>query len=76
MLARNLRRKCSTRSYPPEWRKLAQKETGQSPEHLEWTSPEGIIVKPLYTSSDGEAEVPGVYPFKRGPYATMYTSKP
>jgi methylmalonyl-CoA mutase len=41
---------------------------------------EGIYVKPLYTQEDwapgAEPEVPGVFPFKRGPYATMYTHRP
>ena len=43
---------------------------------------EQMLIKPLYTSADwqapasGQAEVPGVYPFKRGPYATMYTHRP
>ena len=39
-----------------------------------------MLVKPLYTSEDWsppkEVEIPGVFPFKRGPYATMYTHRP
>ncbi|GBG73749.1 hypothetical protein CBR_g17089 [Chara braunii] len=40
----------------------------------------GIPVKPVYASEDvpegiGD-EMPGVYPFTRGPYATMYTQRP
>jgi len=40
-----------------------------------------MLVKPLYTKDDwspteGESELPGVYPYKRGPYATMYTGRP
>lgn len=41
---------------------------------------EQMLVKPLYTSEDWQApaepELPGVFPFKRGPYATMYTHRP
>ncbi len=44
------------------------------PEDLEKVTPEGIKLKPVYT--DGKGELPGVYPYTRGPYATMYTSKP
>lgn len=41
---------------------------------------QGIPVKPVYTSADADPssvnELPGVYPFTRGPYATMYTKQP
>lgn len=37
-------------------------------------------VQPLYTAADTPLEVldevPGVYPFTRGPYATMYCNRP
>ncbi len=39
----------------------------------------GIEVKPVYTAGDlppGELELPGEYPFTRGPYATMYRGRP
>jgi methylmalonyl-CoA mutase len=40
-------------------------------------TPEGINLKPLYTASDTvERPPPGIFPFGRGPYATMYTAKP
>ncbi|TIC84295.1 methylmalonyl-CoA mutase [Nocardioides sp. GY 10127] len=46
-----------------------------------WTSPEGIPVKPLYVSSDLDGldaldTLPGLSPFLRGPYPTMYTTQP
>ena len=82
-------------TYPEEWTKLASKELkGKDPSILEWHTPEGLVLKPLYTATDaskalennksilGELgenlgdDVPGVFPFKRGPYATMYTAKP
>lgn len=40
---------------------------------------QGISVKPLYTTQDTKntpEEMPGKYPFTRGPYPTMYTNKP
>jgi methylmalonyl-CoA mutase, N-terminal domain len=38
----------------------------------------GIEVKPVYTADDveGELELPGEFPFTRGPYADMYRGKP
>ena len=44
-------------------------------------TPEGINIKPLYTSSDNENishldSYPGEPPFLRGPKATMYTGRP
>jgi len=67
-------------TYPPQWEKLAEREIKQPVSSLEWTTPEGITVKPLYTNKDIESvplsQEPGVYPFTRGPYATMYTARP
>src|SRR4051795_4292187 len=46
-----------------------------------WQTPEGIPVRPLYTADD-LAEVdfldtrPGIPPYLRGPYPTMYTTQP
>jgi methylmalonyl-CoA mutase, N-terminal domain len=38
----------------------------------------GIEVKPVYTADDVEAELelPGEYPFTRGPYPDMYRGRP
>lgn len=68
-------------SYPSEWLTKAQKELrGKPVESLEKTTPEGLQVKPLYTEQDLEGrqldQEPGVYPYTRGPYATMYTQRP
>ena len=68
------------RGLDPEWAAVAQKELkGRDPESLTWKSPEGINVKPLYSSLDSQgvpAEVPGKFPYTRGPYGTMYTQRP
>lgn len=64
----------------PEWVSLAKKQLkGKNPEDLIWRTPEGINVKPVYTKADsaGRAdELPGVFPYTRGPYPTMYTYRP
>ncbi len=74
-----------------QWKTLVQKEIkDKSADDLIWLSPEGIPVKPLYTSTDLEAlefsggsngefggeTLPGIFPFLRGPYATMYANRP
>ena len=46
-----------------------------------WSTPEGIDVKPLYDESDLQGldflkTWPGIAPFLRGPYPTMYAIKP
>ena len=68
-------------SLDPEWEKLAKKQLkGKDPaETLTWHTLEGLKVKPVYTekdSEDKEPELPGKYPFTRGPYPTMYTGRP
>ena len=65
----------------PEWEKLARKQLkGKDPaETLTWKTLEGLKVKPVYTAQDSEgreAELPGKFPFTRGPYPTMYTGRP
>lgn len=65
-----------------DWDALASKDLkGASPETLNWETPEGILVKPLYTAADLEGledldTLPGFPPFLRGPRATMYAAKP
>src|SRR6185369_15625738 len=64
------------------WTELATKERkGKDPQDLVWHTPEGLDVKPLYTRADVEGldfadTVPGVFPFLRGPRATMYAGQP
>jgi methylmalonyl-CoA mutase len=47
----------------------------------DWATPEGIDVKPLYTGADLDgvdflATYPGLPPYLRGPYPTMYVNQP
>ena len=64
------------------WAALVEKETrGRSPADLAWRTPEGIDVKPLYTTEDLEGlehldSLPGFAPFVRGPRASMYAGRP
>jgi methylmalonyl-CoA mutase len=65
------------------WERLAEKELSRSPKssldslRSERITPEGLTVQPVYYDlEDDQPELPGVYPFTRGPYATMYTAKP
>src|SRR5215213_9391586 len=46
-----------------------------------WLTPEGILVKPAYTEADLEGidfldTWPGIAPYLRGPYPTMYVNQP
>ena len=65
-----------------KWKELAAKELrGKDLDTLHWESPDGIKIKPLYTRADleGLEEVdttPGMFPFVRGPRATMYANRP
>ena len=65
-----------------KWIELATKELRGKPlEALDWTTPEGIVVKPIYTAEDvAEMEhvntLSGMAPYVRGPKATMYAGRP
>jgi methylmalonyl-CoA mutase len=65
-----------------KWDRLAEKELRGKPlESLNWKSPEGIQIKPLYTAEDLENiehlnTLPGFPPFTRGVRGTMYTGRP
>nr|XP_009860352.1 methylmalonyl-CoA mutase, mitochondrial-like [Ciona intestinalis] len=64
-----------------EWAALAKKQLrGSDPEDkLTWKTPEGISLKPLYSKEDTDAmqdELPGKFPYTRGPYPTMYANRP
>ncbi|RMI30373.1 methylmalonyl-CoA mutase [Nocardia stercoris] len=63
----------------------AAKANNYTPADLVWATPEGIDVPPVLTRADRDAivaqgypldSVPGVAPFVRGPYPTMYVNQP
>ncbi len=64
------------------WEKAAAKSApGGDVKALNWVTPEGLTVKPLYTAADLEGlphadTLPGFAPFLRGPQATMYAVRP
>ena len=52
-----------------------------APDAPAWESPEGIPIRSLYTAADLDGvdflhTYPGLPPFLRGPYPTMYTTQP
>ncbi len=58
---------------------------GYTPDQLDWATPEGIDVKPVYVAADRDSAVaqgypldsfPGEPPYIRGPYPTMYVNQP
>ena len=65
-----------------DWAKAAAKSApGGDLSKLDWVTPEGITVKPLYTRADTANlpyadTLPGFEPFLRGPQATMYAVRP
>ncbi|UMP01950.1 methylmalonyl-CoA mutase [Amycolatopsis sp. EV170708-02-1] len=65
----------------PQWTEALQAATGKGPDALAWETPEGIGVKPVYTADDLSGvdflgTYPGVAPYLRGPYPTMYVNQP
>ncbi len=64
------------------WNKAAAKSApGGNVDALNWTTPDGITVKPLYTAADTAHlahtdTLPGFEPYLRGPQATMYAVRP
>ncbi|MGW6915088.1 methylmalonyl-CoA mutase [Kitasatospora sp. NPDC054939] len=64
-----------------QWRAAWQQATGKDVDELVWDTPEGIGVKPLYTAADLAGldflgTYPGIAPYLRGPYPTMYVNQP
>ena len=65
-----------------KWTLLAQKELkGNAPDTLTKHTAENIPIQPVYSEQhlpnefDANA-MPGIFPYVRGPYATMYTNRP
>jgi methylmalonyl-CoA mutase len=65
-----------------EWQRAAAKSAPDGRlETLNWVTPEGLTVKPVYTAADLAGlphlhTFPGFPPFLRGPQASMYAAKP
>ncbi|MFD9218987.1 methylmalonyl-CoA mutase [Streptomyces sp. NPDC060064] len=64
-----------------QWRTAVKESTGKGDADLVWDTPEGIPVKPLYTGEDLAGldflgTYPGIAPYLRGPYPTMYVNQP
>jgi len=65
-----------------QWEKMAKKSVSdENLSRLNWNTPDGITVKPLYTAEDilglpYTNTLPGFAPFLRGPQATMYAVRP
>ncbi|MDP9928961.1 methylmalonyl-CoA mutase [Variovorax paradoxus] len=65
-----------------DWAKAAAKSApGGDVNALNWITPDGITVKPLYTAGDLQGlkytdTLPGFEPYLRGPQATMYAVRP
>ncbi|MEO5881185.1 MAG: methylmalonyl-CoA mutase [Caldimonas sp.] len=64
------------------WRAAAARSApGGDLDAVSWKTPEGIVVKPLYTAADLKGlpatdTLPGFPPYVRGPQATMYAVRP
>jgi len=64
-----------------DWAARFEKETGKTPEQFLWETPELVNVKPLYSAADLEGldhldTMAGIPPYVRGPYSTMYVTRP
>ncbi|KGI68133.1 methylmalonyl-CoA mutase [Mycolicibacterium rufum] len=74
-----------TREQVGEQMAAAAAAHGYTAEQLDWSTPEGIDVKPVYIAADRDeiaaagyplGSLPGLPPFVRGPYPTMYVNQP
>ncbi|MEM9682824.1 MAG: methylmalonyl-CoA mutase [Pseudomonadota bacterium] len=64
-----------------DWAEEAAAAAGEPIGNLDWHTPEGIAVKPLYSADDLDGldfldTRPGIAPYLRGPYPTMYITQP
>lgn len=76
----NLDFKAENKSFD-SWKDNLEKQTGKNYDDFIWHTMEKIDVKPLYTEEDlKKAEhleySAGIPPFLRGPYSTMYVTRP
>ncbi|SFO21304.1 heterodimeric methylmalonyl-CoA mutase large subunit precursor [Geodermatophilus obscurus] len=71
----------AARTGADDWAKAFKETTGRGVEEATWETPEGIAVPPLATPADLRGldflrTYPGLPPYLRGPYPTMYTTQP
>jgi methylmalonyl-CoA mutase len=71
----------AARTGADDWAKAFKETTGRGVEEATWETPEGIAVPPLATPADLQGldflrTYPGLPPYLRGPYPTMYTTQP
>lgn len=64
-----------------QWQEQVNKQIDTSIDNLLFETNEQIQLKPLYTTEDREGlqhleDLPGIPPFTRGPYPTMYVNRP
>ena len=72
---------CSESFDKTRWEARFKEETGRTPAESNERTMEQIDVKPLYTENDYEKlmhlnTMPGLPPFLRGPYPTMFVNRP
>ena len=73
---RSAMRRCCRRLTTKDWRGVAEREAkkaGTTLEALTSTTKESLEIKPCYGTDEA---APGVFPYRRGAYATMYAAKP
>ncbi|WP_369257534.1 methylmalonyl-CoA mutase [Geodermatophilus amargosae] len=71
----------AARTTADDWAEAFKETTGRGVEEATWETPEGIAVPPLATPADLAGldflrTYPGLPPYLRGPYPTMYTTQP
>jgi methylmalonyl-CoA mutase len=64
-----------------QWKEKAEKEIDASIDDLLFETNEQIPLKPIYTNEDRKGlehlhDLPGLPPYTRGPYPTMYVNRP
>lgn len=70
-----------TKTSEEDWKKKAESEISASIDELLFETNEHISTKALYTEKDQEelkhlGDLPGLPPYTRGPYPTMYVNRP
>lgn len=64
------------------WERMFKSETGKAPDEMNYKTMEQIDVAPLYTADKNSGyqhlkfDKPGLPPYLRGPYPTMYVTRP